>query len=85
MANMLDYLVWRGDLSLEQAGIGPVDALILSELSYLHFDRLVPEEPGEAPAIRELSQAFLEFPEDVQKIWNFWSFWEGAGALDLCG
>ena len=67
MANMLDYLVWRGDLSLEQAGIGPVDALILSELSYLHFDRLVPEEPGEAPAIRELSQAFLELPEDVQK------------------
>ena len=38
MANMLDYLVWRGDLSLEQAGIGPVDALILSELSYLHFE-----------------------------------------------
>ena len=52
MANMLDYLVWRGDLSLEQAGIGPVDALILSELSYLHFDRLVPEEPGEGIFLR---------------------------------
>ncbi len=67
MANMLDYLAWRGDLSLEEAKIGPVDALILSELSYLHFDRLIPENPREALSIRELSQTFLELPKDVQK------------------
>lgn len=37
MANILDYLRWRGDLSFAQAPFNEADSLILSELSYLNF------------------------------------------------
>ena len=50
MGNLFDYLSWRGDLTFDQAGFGPVDALILSTLSYICFDDLVPGGP-EAPVL----------------------------------
>ena len=34
MANMFDYLTWRGDLSLSQSPFQDVDSLILSTMSY---------------------------------------------------
>ncbi|WP_077597697.1 Mbeg1-like protein [Olsenella urininfantis] len=46
MANMADYLLWRGDLSFEERALGDIDALILSCLSYLDFGGIVPG-PGE--------------------------------------
>ena len=42
MANIMDYLDWRGDLTPQQAGINDVDLLILSRLSYFPFDGVVP-------------------------------------------
>jgi hypothetical protein len=45
MPNIFDYLVWRGDLSFEQAPFNTVDNLILSQLSYLPFDGIVPPPP----------------------------------------
>jgi hypothetical protein len=41
MANLLDYLMWRGDLSFAQAPFNQVDAVILSQLSYFPFDGIV--------------------------------------------
>ena len=32
MANILDYLIWRGDLTLAERPFNEVDNLILSEL-----------------------------------------------------
>ena len=43
MANMIDYMHWRGDLKISQDGLCDVDALILSRLSYLPFEDTVPE------------------------------------------
>lgn len=43
MANLFDYLSWRGDLTFAQSPFGPVDGLILSILSYIPFDGLVPD------------------------------------------
>lgn len=37
MANLMDYLAWRGEFRLEAAPFNPVDALLLSMLSYLDF------------------------------------------------
>ena len=37
MANILDYLDWRGDLTLQQSPFNEVDNLILAELSFLDF------------------------------------------------
>lgn len=42
MANLLDYLDWRGDLTLNQAPFNEVDNLVLAELSYLNFQGIVP-------------------------------------------
>lgn len=44
MANILDYLAWRGDITLAQSPFNPVDSLILSVLSYLPFDGIVPAQ-----------------------------------------
>lgn len=38
MANILDYLDWRGDLSFEESAFNEVDSLVLSELSFLDFN-----------------------------------------------
>ena len=42
MANVFDYLFWRGDLSFTQSPFNPVDNIIFSQLSYLPLDRIVP-------------------------------------------
>ena len=42
MANIIDYIKWRGDLTFEQDDFNEIDALILSQISYLNFDELIP-------------------------------------------
>ena len=46
--NFFTYLKWRGDLSVKDFPFNEVDALILSELVYIHFEGIVPmlEEEG---------------------------------------
>ncbi len=48
MPNIIDYVQWRGDLTLKQVPLGAVDALVLSYLSYMPFDGLVSEAFDEA-------------------------------------
>ena len=50
MADLLDYLDWRGDLTLAQAPFNEVDNLILAELSYIDFRGIVPG-PEEGPGV----------------------------------
>jgi len=42
MANLFDYLNWRGDLNFKASPFNPVDNIILSQLTYLTFDDIVP-------------------------------------------
>ncbi len=42
MANMMDYLDWRGDLTFAQAPFNEVDNLLLTELVYVDFTGIVP-------------------------------------------
>jgi hypothetical protein len=44
MANIFDYLEWRGDLSFERDGFNEVDNLILSVLAYVEYEGLVDGE-----------------------------------------
>ena len=50
MANLMDYLDWRGDLTLEQSPFNEVDNLILSELSFVDFQEIVPS-PGSGKSV----------------------------------
>ena len=60
MANILDYLAWRGDLTLGQSPFNEVDNLILAELSFIGFAGIVPP-PGQGAAVplREAAEAFF--------------------------
>ena len=59
MANLYDYLAWRGDLPLEQIPFNEVDNLIFSWLSYADWDGALPG-PGEGEPL-SLSRAASAF------------------------
>jgi len=49
MANIVDYLEWRGDLSFEQSGFNEVDNLLLSTMSFIDLSEIVASEPFGMP------------------------------------
>ncbi|MCI2047071.1 MAG: DUF2974 domain-containing protein [Faecalibacterium sp.] len=59
MANILDYLGWRGDLSFSQSPFHAVDSLLLCCLSYIHFDEIVPAPGRGEIALPEAASRFL--------------------------
>ena len=40
MGNILDYIKWRGDLSFDKSEFNEVDNLVLSQISYVNFDKI---------------------------------------------
>ncbi len=67
MANIEDYINWRGDLSFEQSPFCRVDALILCQISYLNFDSLLPDyDFGAEMKLSELAEIF-ENAKDFKK------------------
>ena len=68
MANILDYLDWRGDLTFEQSPFNEVDNLLLSQLVYVDLAGIVPgPESREKIRIAEVSRIFFA-THDEQKI-----------------
>lgn len=65
MANLLDYLDWRGDLTLAQDPFNEVDNLILAEVSFVDFSGIVPPPGmGQRVPLRTAAEAFFaRFPE----------------------
>ncbi len=59
MADLRDYIKWRGDLTFEQSSFNEVDNLIFSFIAYVDFSGIVPEEGGKI-TIREASRQFWE-------------------------
>lgn len=68
MANVCDYIKWRGDLSLQQSKFNEIDNLILSRFSYFPFDTIIKE--NEVATIKELNERFQK--EDVNKLPILW-------------
>ncbi len=65
MADIFDYLNWRGDLTVQASPFNPVDGMILARLSYLPFDGIVGHDNGKVLSIAEASRAVLNIP-DIQ-------------------
>ena len=60
MSNILDYLDWRGDLTLEAAPFNEVDNLLLAELSFLDLAGIVPDVGGgDSVPLREAVSAYF--------------------------
>ena len=58
MADVFDYLTWRGDVPFSTDPFNEVDALILSELAYTDFENPFPE--GACIPIGEVYEAFFQ-------------------------
>lgn len=68
MANILDYLDWRGDLSFDQAPFNEVDNLLLSQLVYVDLKGIVPgPDSNEKVRVAEASRIFFA-THDEKKI-----------------
>jgi len=70
MANLFDYLDWRGDLTVAQAPVNCVDSLILCCLSYVPLEGALP--PGArltvAQAAKILFDGGLEVPAQRERL-----------------
>ena len=64
MANVFDYIEWRGDLTFKQSQFNEIDNLILSRVSYFPFDSLM--EYDETITIKEAYNRFKRL--DLNKI-----------------
>ncbi len=68
MANINDYIIWRGDLSFNNAPFNDIDNLIFTEFCYLNFDKIVPQNYSDGFTL--LSDAVIEYfskNEDTQR------------------
>ena len=63
MADMLDYLAWRGDIEFTQLPVNPVDALIFSTLSYIHFEDIVPDNPHQSISLAEAAAGIFSLSD----------------------
>ncbi|UOE94529.1 DUF2974 domain-containing protein [Alkalihalobacillus sp. LMS39] len=71
MANIIDYLDWRGDLSLKQSPFNEVDNLVLSQMAYINFEEIVsPVESNESITIKEAAERYFALHSD-EKIKDF--------------
>ncbi len=56
MANMLDYIVWRGDLNWNASGMNEIDALILAQLAMAKWEHA----PGRFGLLGDLSGSMTD-------------------------
>ena len=59
MANIFDYLKWRGDLTFSQDPPNAVDALVFSALSYIQFHGMVEALPQVPVALKAAAEEFF--------------------------
>ena len=74
MANVFDYLQWRGDLLFSQDGFHTVDALILSRLSYIQLDGILGE--NESLTVRKAAEQFFADETRAEQV-----LWKGDAEL----
>ena len=68
MADLFDYLKWRGDLSFTQSPPNAVDALIFSGLSYIRYGGRVAEQPQTPVSLSDAAEEFFGLPDHEERI-----------------
>lgn len=90
MANVLDYIDWRGDLTFEQSPFNLVDNLILSCLSYVVMDGIVGGlDSANGVSVKELADSFEQLSKDEKicgtpRMRHCCYLWEKANGLEIC-
>lgn len=81
MANIIDYIKWRGDLKMQIDPFNDVDGLILSELVYVEFKQLVPGlSENKSRRLEDVAKDFEKY-NDVDKLMSEFSFTKDAITL----
>lgn len=81
MANLLDYIAWRGDLDFRTSPINDVDLAIFSMLVYAPFENVVPHN-AVGMTISELVARFadeLRLPDTTDQRKSINAMWEALG------
>ena len=60
MGNIMDYINWRGDLSLEQSKFNEVDNLILACFSYVNLDGIPAVAEQKGIELKNLAEEFMK-------------------------
>lgn len=72
MANILDYVRWRGDLPIRQVPLCEIDALIMSYLAYMRLDGLVKGKfDSKGVLFSDVARKLLEKPEKERSSMNY--------------
>ena len=66
MANLFDYVVWRGDLDFDKVPFGKIDALLLAQISYCLVDGFVSESFDEKITLKELANR-MKNTDDLER------------------
>ena len=59
MADLFDYIHWRGDLTFEQDTFNAVDGMIFARLAYMPYELVLSALPGEHVTLRDTAGALL--------------------------
>ncbi len=99
MANLNEYIKWRGELSFSEAPLNEVDNLIFSMLSYIDLRSIIPEEltpvsiPLKAaangffnrnPDLKKVSMGLI-IPKDILKLLHAIKETRRFQSVELCG
>lgn len=61
MADIFDYIKWRGDLSFSVSPLCEVDALIFAELAYVEFDNIVSvKTSGQGISLKNVARRYFD-------------------------
>ncbi len=60
MADLFDYIAWRGDLTMGQSPFNEIDGMILSRFAYVPFEHFTQPLPKRFVPIRELAEPAME-------------------------
>ena len=80
MANIMDYLDWRGDLSFSAAPFNEVDNVILCKLCSADLSGIVPpdDDPSRSTCLKRLFRPRIKDPRD----WRFFSEGDARAAQE---
>lgn len=68
MANVIDYLKWRGDLTFAQDPPNAVDALIFSSLVYIQYGGRVESQPQIPMLLRDAAEEYFALEDHESRV-----------------
>ena len=68
MANLFDYITWRGDLTFDQVEFNKIDALLLAHISYSLLDGLLTDDFSSPVTLKKLWRDFKSAPNYEERL-----------------